>query len=270
MVSETPTTSPFDEGLIDPRDATSPFVYGLVDPQDVGHVRYVGMAMRAQRPFDHAKNARRTVKHSYLLHWIRSIQAEGREPAHLILEQLAPGTPAKFVGLVERMYISSLRQIGHRLTNVTEGGWGGNDSPRSIETRAKISAASTGRSHSAGARAKISAALKGHIHSVETIAKLSVARKRYWASAENHVKMSATHKNPSVETREKISAAQRGRPRSAETRAKISATTKGKVFSAETRAKISTAGKQYWVLKRAGDAAREIDDSPIASVMGEG
>lgn len=142
----------------------APFIYGLYDSLDAGHIRYVGMAgTRAERPYDHASLARRSKKNSHLMNWIRKVQASGREPSVLVLEQLPEGAALKFVGEIEKMYIASLRRIGHRLTNVSEGGEGraGAHTP---ETRAKISAALTGRkgqSPSAAARAAQSLALRG-------------------------------------------------------------------------------------------------------------
>ena len=53
-------------------------IYGLVDPLDAGHVRYVGMAFKAQRPYQHSLSARNKLdKHSHLFHWIRSLHIEG-------------------------------------------------------------------------------------------------------------------------------------------------------------------------------------------------
>ncbi len=127
----------------------APFVYGLVDPQDTGHVRYVGMAMQPRRPYEHAKAARRLTKHSHLYHWIRLLQSEGREPSVLVLEKLPSYASRSFVGEIEKMYIASLRSIGHRLTNVSPGGWGGSDLGRtlSLETRQRMSDAKVGVRH---------------------------------------------------------------------------------------------------------------------------
>lgn len=125
-----------------------PFVYGLVDPAEPRHIRYVGMAMKANRPYEHSRNARKETKHSHLFHWIRLLQAEGREPEVLILEELCEGASRNFVGEIERLYISSLRGIDHRLTNVSKGGWGGHAWPEdgrcSEVTKAKMSAAHKG------------------------------------------------------------------------------------------------------------------------------
>jgi hypothetical protein len=53
---------------------------------------------------------------------------------------------------------------------------------RSVEHRARLSAASKGRFVSDETRAKISAGLTGHKHSAETLKKRSKITKDYWAS----------------------------------------------------------------------------------------
>ncbi len=138
-----------------------PFIYGLVDPLTPGHVRYVGMAMRADRPKYHEKEARNPrAKLSYKINWIRSLQAEAREPLVLVLEELSEGAPREFVGEIEKMYISSLRRIGHRLTNITPGGDGfhGRHTP---ETLTLMSIAHLGNCMSEEAREKSSAKQRG-------------------------------------------------------------------------------------------------------------
>jgi hypothetical protein len=116
-----------------------PFVYGLVDPLEPGHIRYVGMAsVRADRPLEHAKEARKlSTSPSYKINWIRKVQSEGREPAVVVLEELSEGSSQDLVGFCEKAYIKSLREIGHRLTNVAEGGNGGNTGPLTPEVEAK-------------------------------------------------------------------------------------------------------------------------------------
>lgn len=200
-----------------------PFIYGLFDPTDPGHIRYVGMAMQPRRPSEHARRARRGVKHTYLLHWIRLIQSQGREPAVVVLEQFSIGASRLFVGQIERIYINSLRRIGHNLTNVSSGGWGGDCStpesraasaarmrlPRSAEYLANMSAAQKGkkgseaqrvavakanalRVHSDNTREKLRAASLGNKHnfgkkaSEETRAKISASVRAAFASGANH------------------------------------------------------------------------------------
>lgn len=182
-----------------------PFVYGLFDPGEPGHVRYVGMAVvRASRPYEHAKWARKpSTKPSHFVHWLRKLENEGRQYDVIVLEQLAVGASANFLGFVERCYIASLRSIGHRLTNVADGGNGGNLGPEanrknslakignkatlgfkfSLEQRAKISASLMGRRHAqtSETRAKISASKMNHPVSDVTRSKIKDALRKSWA-----------------------------------------------------------------------------------------
>jgi hypothetical protein len=214
-----------------------PFVYGLVDPIEPGHVRYVGMApVRACRPQEHAKEARRANAQSTpKINWIRSIQREGRNPSMIELERFGVGASQQFVGLVEKLYIDALRKIGHRLTNVAEGGHGGEvgrrgkpGKPHTQETIEKIRAAHTGVVFTAERCANISAARKGigHPHTQETRQKIGAKSKGRKASGE---------------TRKKQSEAHEGYVWSDEAKAKVSASLTGRVFSEEHRANLSAA-----------------------------
>lgn len=126
-----------------------PIIYGLVDPLEPKHVRYVGMASNAGRPYVHAKQARRpNHKYSHLRHWVQKLQAEGREYTVLILEELSEDVSRHFLGEVEKMYIASLRAIGHNLTNATDGGEGALNP--SQEVRAALSARNKGNKYGLG------------------------------------------------------------------------------------------------------------------------
>lgn len=89
----------------------------------------------------------------------------------------------------------------------------------------------------------------GVVRSLEYRAKMSAAKKGTVLSAETRAKLSACRKGKkhSVEARAKISAYQKNRIHSAETRAKMSASQKGRVVSAETRAKLVAA----WAARKA-------------------
>ena len=220
-----------------------PFVYGLYDPADAGHIRYVGMApTTASRPYSHAKRARKDlIDDSYLMHWIRKVQSEGREPSVMILEQLSEGTGRKFCGFVESCYIKSLRQIGHKLTNENDGGWGGSNGPHTEETRAKMKAGwtpevrarvgaaakerNTGRKHTEEELVRMRNSHTGLVQSVETRAKRGKSRKAAWDNATPEER--AAHA-------ENVS---RGRI--------------GIVDSEETKAKKSASAKAAWARRKA-------------------
>lgn len=190
---------------------TMPFIYALADPRTPSEMRYVGMAMHKGRPYSHVGQARKGVK-SYCYNWIRSLLADGLEPAISILEECLTDATQKEVGQRERYYIKLLRDDGHQLTNVADGGFGG---------------MMAGKHHTAEAKAKISLESKNRRrkpHSVEAREKMRLA------------KLGKKRVPHSAETRLKQSLAQKGR--------------KGKSPSAETLKKLSTAGKLAWITRR--------------------
>jgi hypothetical protein len=205
-----------------------PFIYALVDPIESRHVRYVGMAMKAGRPHQHARCARSTrTKATYQINWIRKLQAEGREPAVLVLEELSETSSRRFVGLIERMYIDSLRRIGHKLTNTHEGGYGGDP----------------GDVYTPELRAKIGARHKGFRHSEETKALLRAQQLQVWLNPAHRAKASEISKaQMTPERRAEQSTTLKGRPGrviSLEEKEKLRALYKGRELPAEQRAKIS-------------------------------
>jgi len=204
-----------------------PFVYGLIDPADPGHVRYVGMAgSRVGRPYDHSRNAEGSSRPTYLFHWVRKLHAEGREYDVMVLEQMEENASRKLLGFVEQCYIRSLREIGHRLTNVTDGGDGGGvkGAKRTAEFCKEVSERMKGRALPADVRAKIAATLTGNNLSKET---------------RNKIAASHTGMKRSDKARANMRVAQKGRTISESHRAKISSTLTGRTASEETRKKQS-------------------------------
>lgn len=190
-----------------------PFVYGLYDPVEPGHIRYVGMAFaNAFRPHQHAKWANKpSTQPSHFKHWILKLQEEGRAYGVMILEELSETASYNFTGFVERCYIKSLREIGHLLTNVADGGNGGDLGPEvnlRISNTKKGKATTTGYRFTPEQRANISAGLK---------------------------RIGFNHRQPKTEeTRAKIRASRTGRKHSVETRKKMSQS----AFAANARKKI--------------------------------
>lgn len=181
-----------------------PFIYGLVDPLEPGHVRYVGMArVKASRPYDHAKNARRSsTTNPHLMNWVRKLQAEEREYTCIVLETLPCGVSRGLLGFVERCYIKSLIEIGHKLTNATQGGEGGDTgitpAGRAIlSAKAKGNQIFLGRHHTDGTKALQSLAQKGHKKTDTQIAGIVSGwkkRKRVdgWAPYKGHIHSETT------------------------------------------------------------------------------
>jgi hypothetical protein len=262
-----------------------PFVYGLVDPREVGHVRYVGLAMQSRRPFAHAKRARKEGEnHSHVLNWIRSLQAEAIDYAVLILEELPAGSSRKFVGSIEKMYIASLRSLGHDLTNTTEGGDGFSGrhrqeskekarlaqigkpksaehaaniskgkkgistGPRTMESRANQSAAQMGHEVSVVTRKKIGDKRRGQAHTPETRETISKRLKGRKLAPEHAAAKHAGQCTPEARARQRAS--HLGRKASEESRAAQSAALKGKPFTESHRAAL----KAMWVRRRAAAA----------------
>ena len=134
----------------------------------------------------------------------------------------------------------------------------------SVETRAKIGAASRLRSQESNERiaaknrlrkdssatlALKSAASKGRTHTQETKDKIGLKSKLYRHSDESKAKLSAAAKSRpphSVEARAKMSAARKGVPKSPEWRAKIGASHKGRKWSEEVRANMSAGQKKRY------------------------
>lgn len=261
-----------------------PFVYGLVDPREPSHVRYVGMACaRANRPYLHARQARRSPAATHKINWIRSLQAEGRDPVVIVLEQLCAGTSRDLVGFVEQCYIRSLRKIGHCLTNLTDGGEGAANP--SAENRAAKRERATGNTYSVGRRqpqeerdrrgrsiakywadhpgtrviseairARIAETLMGRKHTPEACANMAAAHVGLKRTDEARANMSRaqTGRVFSLEAREKLAAAQTGRKASNETRAKQSLAIKKARSTPEARADASIKAKIAWNRRKAG------------------
>ena len=126
---------------------------------------------------------------------------------------------------LERGIIKCLKKAGVKITNFTDGGEGSSGRVYSLETREKMRIGKLGEKNnmfgkprSLETRAKISAARKGKTKSLETKEKMRIAR----TGEKNHM-FGKTH---SLETKAKISEAGKGKSKSAAHRAKISASLK--------------------------------------------
>lgn len=216
------------------------FIYGLVDPVEPKHIRYVGMSIKSEkRPLDHSKNAKKSIKHSHLLHWIRSLHSDGRDYVVIKLEILNSFTSRKFAVFVESCYIKSLRSIGHRLTNVTDGGIGGMDGPASPEFKAKVGAITRRLWQDPNYRAKMKIARTGLKRSEKSCSNMSKAQKGRFVSEEtkNKIAQTLTGRKATVETRIKQS---------------IGISTSKRSTAARTRASLKQ--KEVWNSRKSSDA----------------
>lgn len=193
------------------------FIYALCEP-GTRTVRYIGKSENLKKRFrQHLTGSSKNRNH--LGDWLRSLS----EPPVLVVLHEVAGNESW--AEEERRYISCARAIGMDLVNGTDGGEGcSNPTP---ETRAAISAAKKGVTHSPETRAAMSAARKGVPRgpfSPEHCAAISAARKGEKASPETRAAMSAAHMGKP------------GRPHLPETRAAMSAAKEGVPWSPARRA----------------------------------
>src|SRR3990167_5855648 len=176
-------------------------VYALTDPES-HDVRYIGVT---RRPLEiRLKEHLRERDKRYVTNWIKSLQSRNLIPDILEIEQISD----EQIDEAEQFWVACFRAWNAKLTNGTKGG---NNSavptlavrdkirvarrlqkmqPRSIESRAKTSAANRRRKLSTITRQKISMSLLGKQASPETRAKLSFARRGKPLSASHRAKLS--------------------------------------------------------------------------------
>lgn len=247
------------------------YIYILVDPREPNHVRYVGGTKNlAQRIKEHLQDKAKT----YKCQWIRSVKRQGFLPEMYPIEVVTEDTWKER----EMYWIKYYRSLGHKLTNLTDGG-DGVGRIVSDETRKKLSIALSGESHprfgkfgkdnpnfgrvpTKQEREKISEALKGLPKSQSTIEKLQQAAIRQWAEgrgkARNWKKKLENPelyepKPPVVKKQKPPKAVNQdfywfGKHHTEETKVKMSVANKGKPKSEEHRKKLSEAniGQVAW------------------------
>ena len=111
------------------------FIYTLSDPF-TEEVRYVGKTIKTlnRRLSGHIAAAKRKAS-SYSSCWIKSLLDRGKLPEISLLEMTSNSDWQE----TERFWISYLRFLGFRLTNITLGGEGFHGKPLTKEHKAKIS-----------------------------------------------------------------------------------------------------------------------------------
>lgn len=133
-------------------------IYGLHCPL-AGYVKYVGKAVNVLYRFNRHLGPKELLKdETHKTRWIRKLLSLGLSPELVILEE----TDEEHWAERERWWIEHLRTQGFILTNSTDGGEGvAFGSKRPPEHCKKISQGMLGRKVSAETRAKISAAHTG-------------------------------------------------------------------------------------------------------------
>lgn len=103
------------------------FVYVLFDPREPDHIRYVG---KANSPYDrykgHLREATQLGRNSKKLAWMRKCALSSVVVSVLVVEQCMTEQDAY---IAERWWIDHLKNTGHRLTNLSDGGEGWATSP---------------------------------------------------------------------------------------------------------------------------------------------
>lgn len=180
------------------------YIYKLVDPREPEHVRYVGKTIDPRKRYlEHIRMAEKRVRICYSSNWVFSLLSENTNPEMIIIEEATFENKKDWYER-ERYWIAYYKELGHRLTNYTDGGEGGSFSGRehTDEHKKYMSEVLTGRVFSEETRAKMSASAKGRIQSEEARRKNSLKK---------------TGKRLSEDTKRKLSEANKGREVSAET-----------------------------------------------------
>jgi hypothetical protein len=139
---------------------------------------------------------------------------------------------------LERHLIAACKEIGIKLTNMTDGGEGTSGFIPNAETRAKLSASRIGNKH-----------FLGHKHTSESRAKISTSLKGHGVSSKTMELMCGAN-NPlkNEKIKRKVSQSLKGHCVSLETRAKISKANKGIKRSEKIKTQHSNSMKnRVWI-----------------------
>lgn len=174
-------------------------IYGLADTR-TNEIRYVGKTV--QKVDVRVRFHLQAYGPTHRACWIKSI---GRENvATVVLERDPPGD----LNEAERIWIATLRDLGCRLTNHTDGGDGSYGWRPTPEVLARRNAAIRAAHQRPEVKAKLSAAHKELGTDSDLRARRSVTSKRLWSTPEYREKIAATRKanpySPSAATRAKI------------------------------------------------------------------
>lgn len=244
------------------------WVYVLKCPTS-GEVRYVGWT--GVSVTSRFKAHKKEIKNSWKSNWIQSLLP--LEPVVEIVEAIAAGEDWQ---KRERHWIKFHKESGAKLTNLTEGGEGSVGWNPSTETRAKLSAKSSGtknpfygKKHSEETRRFISENQKGRKLTEEQKRKIGNKSRGHKHTPEAKAKISAALSGPlnihygkpswnhglitSEETRRKQSEIKKGKPLTEGHKLKVSASLKGKPKSAEH---CQAAAKARIGKKRSPDGAK--------------
>ncbi len=164
----------------------SAIVYALVDPC-TRLVRYVGKSVSGlSRPRSHA-NPSKLRGNGYKERWIKTLQAHDLEYEIAVLEEAASNDA---LPALERFWIAYGRACGWPLTNATDGGDGLHGFKHTVATRAKMSAAATGRVMDPSVVERVAAQLRGRTVPADVVARRAAAQTGARRSETSKAKMS--------------------------------------------------------------------------------
>jgi group I intron endonuclease len=131
------------------------FIYALCDP-DTEEVRYIGKSNSIRRRYSDHINECKTNRKSHKISWIKSLLGNNKKPLIKILDEVPQDDWKSW----EVHYIDLYKSKGANLTNLTEGGQGGNGYKHTEESKKKMSNSKKGKKLSEEHRKKISESIK--------------------------------------------------------------------------------------------------------------
>lgn len=216
------------------------YIYVLYDPREPEVIRYVGWTTNPKRRLvAHIREAK--VNKTYCQRWKQSLLKVGVVPEMKVMESGFGSTYKD----AEVRWISYYRDLGSKLTNLTDGGDGTKGRTNSPEHRARISAYRRGRRASSETRLAQSLAHLGKPLEPERVAKIAAANRGRKQSKEERNKRRGKKMPP--EGVAKSAASRRGQKRSPEFSSKMSAALKGRRLSTQhiLNMEISRRGRRH-------------------------
>lgn len=131
------------------------FIYVLCDPK--GNIRYVGKtSYPKQRLYSHIKESLTTTRHYHKTNWIKSLLLENQRPTIEVVDEVLESEWEFW----ESWWISFFKGCACDLTNLTNGGGGGNGYTHSEESKCKMRDSKLGNKLSVEHKNKISSSIK--------------------------------------------------------------------------------------------------------------
>ena len=216
-------------------------VYALIDSSNPDEIRYIGKTIFStkRRLYGHMHSTRATGHKTPVHSWMKSVLTHNNEVQIIVVEDSLTESQAFDR---EIFYIRHYRQLGHRLTNLTDGGEGPSGHKHTEEARRKIAAAGTGRLHTEESKQQIRKSLAGKEVSPATRQKIGTAN---------------TGNRHTEEARKKISAASTARMESAETKDAVLKVLHSK--ESRKKAALSNTGKKRTVESKTLMSKRQKD-----------